>query len=303
MSLTKKTMIAFLKIEMLGMSGKDRRLTKQINTDLNTSQASGFYQKCKIDRGSVRQIIKTAESARAIHRSLTRPFGDDGSRLLPATRVKEYTTEMRSSKQDFESAIHDIEIRWPVIIANQHSRLQSSKTVIFIPEDYPFVVTDPAATGGYRILPGIDLMPHYKFAFKLKPTPNEGHIVIDLEAETIAEIKAQLKKDEIKNMADSKLELWRRIIEPVKNMAKICSNDQKVYKSLISNIEEELDILRDLNVNNDIDMTLVLEDIKAQLTGYTAGQIKDDKRLKAILGQKAQQLTDTMDKYVGNPPK
>jgi hypothetical protein len=301
MSLTEKTMVAYLKIEMLGMSGKDRRLTRAINADLNTSQDAGFYQKCKIDRASLHQIIRTAETARRVQKKLTRPFGDDGGRLIPSTRIKEYTNEMRGAKQDFESAVHDLEARWPAVIAKQYQRLSSSKTVMFVPADYPFVKSD--ANGGYVIDPYVDLTPHYQFKWKLKPTPSQNHIVIDLEAETIAEIKADLKKQETINLAESNKDLWKRILDPVKNMADICGNDKKVFKSLIVNIEEEIDILRDLNVTNDIDMTNALDDVKAQLTGYTPGQIRDDKKLKTDLGHKAQQLSDTLDKYVGTPPK
>ena len=300
MSLTKKTMIATLNIKMLGMAGKAWRLTRQIHADINATNDSGFYQKCKIDRASVSQIIKTTEHARAVHKRLTRPFSDNGDRLLPATRVNEYTREMRAAKQDFVNAVMDLEARWPAVIAKQHARMARSKKVMFVPSDYPYVKTD--GNGGYIIEPNVDLKKFYKFDFELKPSPDEGHIVIELENETIDEIKAHMKRRQRKNLEASKLELWKRLMEPVKNMADICSNDKKVFKSLIANIEKELDILKDLNVTNDIDMANVLNDVKAQLTGYTPGQIRDDKRLKTELGKKAGHLSDVMSAYMGNGP-
>jgi len=132
----------------------------------------------------------------------------------------------------------------------------------------------------------------------MRPTPDKGHIVIDLEAETINELKENLKEQEIKNMQESKVELWKRIIKPVQNMADICSNDKKVFKSLISNIKDEIVILGDLNVTNDIDMATILQEITTKLTTYTPGQIKNDKRLKTNLGKTAQDVTNTIDKYM-----
>ena len=92
-------------------------------------------------------------------------------------------------------------------------------------------------------------------------------------------------------MKDSKLELWRRLITPIENMAKICNEDKKVFKSLTTNLEKELDILADLNVTNDIDLTNALDEVRKTLTGFTPGQIRDDKKLKRDLGTKATALT------------
>lgn len=291
-------MVANLNIELLGMAGKDKLLTRTVNTNLATSQNAGYYQKCKIDRASVSAVVKAAESARKIHKRLTRPWSDNGDRLLPATRIKEYTDEMRAGKQDFESAILDLEHRWPMVIAKQKQRLASSVKSIFVPGDYPYVYDD--GNGGYTINPNIDLTKYYSFEWTLDPTPVEDNIIIELEAETIGELKANLKQREIDKLADSKLVLWKRIIEPVKNMADICSNDKKVFKSLIVNIVNEIEILHDLNITKDIDMTNMLKDIEAQLTTFTPGQIRNDKKLKDNLGKKATALSTTMDKYLGH---
>jgi hypothetical protein len=300
MSLTKKTMIARLTIEMLGMGGKDKRLTHSINMDLNANQEAGYYHKCKIDRASVSDIIKAAERARKVHRKLTRPFGDDKWRLLPTTRFNEYSKELRAAKVDFFNAVRDLELKWPAVVAKQQRRLQSSKKVMFIPGDYPFCVPD--GNGGFTVLPNVNLSKHYIFEFEIEPTPDKDNLIVDLEKETIDELKKEMQTFQEKKLADSKKDLWKRIFEPVKNMADICSNDKKVFKSLIKNIEKEISILRDLNVTNDIDMNQVLDDVEANLTGYTIGQIRDDKKLKSELGQKAEQISHTLDKYLDRAP-
>jgi flagellar basal body rod protein FlgC len=304
MSLVKKTMIAYLKIEMLGMASKDRVLTDDINkAHLQTSAKAGYYQKCKIDRSSVSKIISTTQHAREVHKTLTTTFGDDGWRLLPAVRIKEYTAKMHTAKMEFEAAVHDVEARWPVIIADQYKRLKSQKKVMFDPDDYPFVKKSKMSATGYVVQPNVNLMKHYKFDFELRPTPDQGHVVVDIEKQTILEIKENLKVQEQINLEKSKLELWRRLIEPVKNMADICGNDKKVFKSLVKNIEEEIKILKALNVTNDIDMTNAFEEVRQHLTGYTPGQIRDDKRLKKDLGKKAENLSNMMSSYMGGPQK
>jgi len=296
MSLSKKTMLARLQIDMLGMSKKDWQTTKTVNISLNTAYDAGYYQKCRIDRKDVSDIIRISEKARAIHRKLTRPFGEDHWRLLPASRVLEYTKEMRGIRQEFESAIIDLEITWPAIIAKQQKRLGP----LFKPEEYPFVEIDSNNPCGYIVdSVGINLSKYYKYDFKLRPTPDSGHIILDLEAETIEELKTKLNKENKKALEESKKELWKRLFEPVKNMADICSNDKRVFKTLIINIKDQLSILSDLNITNDIDLTNMIKDVKKTLTGYTSGQIKDDKNLKEKLGQQATALSDKMAGYMG----
>jgi len=289
-------MLARLQIDMLGMSKKDWQTTKTVNISLNTAYDAGYYQKCRIDRKDVKDIIRTSEKARAIHRRLTRPFGEDHWRLLPASRVLEYTKEMRGIRQEFESAITDLEATWPAIIAKQQKRLGP----LFKPEEYPFVGIDSNNPCGYIVdSVGINLSKFYKYDFKLRPTPDSGHIILDLEAETIEELKTKLNKENKKALEESKKELWKRLFEPVKNMADICSNDKRVFKTLIINIKDQLSILSDLNITNDIDLTNMIKDVKKTLTGYTSGQIKDDKNLKEKLGQQATALSDKMAGYMG----
>ncbi len=285
-------MIVKLSTQLLGTSGKDLEASNAVNTFLQTSLQSGYYKKCKIDTGSLRPLMIVVRQARDFHRTVTRPFGDDKWRMLPATKIKEYTQKMRGLKVDFKSEVSDLETTWPAIIAKQKVRLDSTKHVLFNPEDYPYVQSQ--APQSYIIVKPVDLSPYYSMDYELSPTPDEGHIIIDLEAETIQELKDKLNKTNQKKLEQSKLELWRRLIVPVKNMAKICTEDQTVHKSLTKNIEKELTILTDLNVTNDIDLTNAIKEIENQLTGYTPGQIRHDKSLKKDLGNKATALTDKL---------
>ena len=303
MSLTKKTMLVNLEITMLGTSGKDMSTTTVVNAHLQTSKNAGYYKKCKIDSDSIRPIKSAADAARKIHKDLTRPFSNDDWRLLPATRVLEYTTEIRNARQNFDFAVKDIEAIWPAVIKKQKIRLNSIKHDLFNPKDYPFVEADSTATDGYIILTPVDLSPYYTFNFEMRPTPDAGHFIIDLENETIQELKDALTLKNEQNMKDSKIELWRRLITPIENMAKICTEDKKVFKSLTANLEKELDILADLNVTNDIDLTNALDEVRKTLTGFTPGQIRDDKKLKRDLGTKATALTSKISQIsTGNKP-
>lgn len=299
--------MAYLKIKLLGMERNDHMLTGKVNKHLQTNVDAGVYRKCRLNRKDIGLIIKAAEGAREVHRDLTRPWGEDGWRMLPSTRVMEYTAEMRQGKAKFEKAILDIQRRWPAIIAKQEQRLGP----LFRFGDYPFVYSNPnyttpiapVASNTNAPLPYIvdsnpNLSKHYLYDYKMRPTPDTGHFILDLEQEIIDELKDQLTDENQKNMEASKLDLWRRLFEPVKNMADICSNDKKVFKTLTTNIEKQIDILKDLNVTNDVDLKTMLKEVRDHLTGFSVGQIRDNKRLKNELGDKAQKLSAKMAGYM-----
>jgi len=298
MSLTNKTMLSYLKIKLLGMEQNDHKISNQVNAHLQTQFNAGVYRKCRINRKDIKMVISAAEKARATHRDLTRPWAEDGWRMLPSTLVMKYTAEMRAGKAVFEKAIRDIENTWAIIVNKQELRLGP----LFKFTDYPYVYSrDNPAPGQkpYIVDKNPNLSKHYLYEYKMRPTPEAGHFILDLEQETIDELKLKLNDENAKNLASSKIELWKRLFEPVKNMADICSNDKKIFKTLISNVKKQLDLLKDLNVTDDADLNKMIADVKYHLTGFTPGQIRGDKRLKKQLGQTAHTLSTTMEGYMG----
>jgi hypothetical protein len=236
--------------------------------------------KIKIARQTINQVIHVAEKGRAVHKRLTAPFGDDGWRLIPSQSVLEYTQEMRDAKAEFQSEVVDIQNRWPQILNDEQTRLGPMFNISDYPDQY--AVPD-----------------HFFFDHEMRPVPNEGHIIIDIEAETLQEIKDNFVKNEERHLQKAMLDTWMKLLEPVRTMADICGNDKKVFKSVIANLESVVEIVPSLNLVDDKRLTDIVEDIKNNLLGVTVGQIRDDKKLKEDLGIEASKISDIMDNYMG----
>lgn len=290
MYLTKKAMLASLNIKLLGMSRVDFKATRDANIHLCTSIDSGKYQKCRIHRSDVRDILKVAEYARDKHRKLTTPF-DKIWNLLPSTLLLEYTAEMRDCKQKFNLARKDIENKWKIIVDKQAKRLGP----LFRYNEYPFVYKDVKNSSGYVVDTTVDLSPYYYFDHQLSTVPSKDHVIIDIENETLEEIKNEIEQREIEKLKINKLSILKRLIEPVQNIADICVNDKKVFESLVENLEQVIDVLTELNVANDADVATLIKETKDHLCGFTPGQIRNDKNLKRDLGNKAQMLSQKMN--------
>jgi len=297
MSLTQKAMLTSLNIKLFGMEKIDYIATRSSNQHLGTSNSAGKYKKTLVSRYDISEVLKITDNARTYHRKNTAPWDKD-YRLLPSARVMEYTNEMRDFKKKFEKAVKNIENKWDSIIYKQNQRLGP----IFRPSEYPFVTTDKNEKNGYKVDPNPDLSNYYHWDHEMTTIPSKEnlHLIIDLEKETIKEIEEQMEKKENEKVENVKSDIINRLIDPVKNMADICLNDKKVFPSLTKNIEKTVDILNDLNVTKDADIDKMLQEVSIQLTGFTSGQIRNDKRLKVDLGMKAKIISDKMGSYMGS---
>lgn len=278
--LTKKAMLAKVSFSIIGMRKKDTTATTKANNFLQTSQASGMYQKCRISRNNIIEVIRAKEKASALHRKLTTPFTKDGWGLIAADLVMGYSTDMGHYKQEFYAAVSDVHNRWPAIVADEQKRLGP----LFNQNEYP---------------PQNKVKDFFSFEHELKVVPDEGHVILDLENEFIEEIKSDIRKKNQENMRRSIKDMWQRLFKPVANMADICSNDKRVYGTLIEKIEDIVDILPALNIINDADLNDMSNEIKSKLLGHTIGQIRDDKQLKRDMGAQADAIAAKMRGYMG----
>jgi len=275
-SITEMAMIAELHIPMIGMTGKDSSATRKSNQHLGTTNTAGYYSKCKIRRKDIQALIDVAEEARKYRKKVTRPWGEKDMRIVPTKMILEYQAKMHQFKMDFEREVLELQRNWPEIITKQEARLGP----LYNPSDYPheWEVTE-----------------HFRFISNLMPIPNEEHIVLDIEQEIVDSLKTKLSKDNEKRMNESMRELFKRMYEPVAKMAEICSQDKKVFASLTGNIKEQIEVLSNLNITNDHEFTGLLIEIKDRLVGYTPDQIRQDPRLKTLLGEEAAYLAAKLE--------
>lgn len=293
MSLTKKAMLVTLNISIIGRQMVDKRATKDANIFLNTTQEAGRYTKCKIHDDDIRTILQKADSARKKHKFITRPWDEKKIRILPAVLIMDYIKEMGICKQDFENEIIDIQNNWLGIVLKQRQRLKDG---LFDINDYPDISKE--YNGQYRVNPDIDLSKYFRFKHDMYPMPDKDHLVLDLEKETLDELKTQMEKDTEQKLKESRTDLIKRLYAPVANMADILGNDKRIYKTLIPNIEEQIDLLPKLNIEDDPHINQLAAEIRNKLTGYTTGQLKEDDSLKEHMRHDSEEIKAKIETFL-----
>lgn len=284
LGLTKKGMLAYLNIKLIGMQRIDHQTSDNVNVNfLNASADAGRYFKCKIARSDLSDVIRAAMQAREIHARMTRPWGLRGWGLLPAKLAMDYTSDMRAAKSTFDSAVLDVQNRWQTILQNCQARLGS----LYDPGDYPDIMKVPDA---------------FHFDYKLRPIPDGSHFILDLEKETMDEIRQMVEDENKRNLQESKVKLIGRLIEPVEHMANILGNNKTLRETVLTKIESTVEIIKDLNIDDDQDLADAVADVENKLVGFTRGQIKDDPKLRQRLAHNAEVLADKFKQLANQLP-
>ena len=285
MSITNKTVLVTLKIEMLGIEERDRPLSDDVNLNYLNVANAGFYYKCKIDKRHFRDVRRAAHEARIYHRNVTVPW-DGFSRLLPASKTLEYTNSMSNFKIGFENAVNDLKMTWPAVMAEELLRLGPK---LHNPADYP---------------PQSELLNYFSFAHTINPVPDSNHLILDIEASVVKELKEALDKENGHRINDAKKNMYVRLLEPVAHMADICSNDKRVYDTMVKDIKNVTMLLTELSAANLGDEILAkqLSTVKEKLAAFTPGQIRNDPNLKAQLGKDAALIAKQLKANLGNAP-
>ena len=271
-----------LQINQLGLSKKDNAITDVAHDAYGINDArAGHYRKFMVDRTDILKISKTANTARSLHRVMTVPWGYDNYRLLPATLIQKYTRKIKQFKIEFDSHVSDLEVRWPSIINAAKLRLGPA----FDPNDYAMASEIPKA---------------YLFDIHFKPIPQDNHFVLEVEKETLKEMKDKLNQEQEDNLENAMANLWHRLYEVVERMAeRLDDKNPRIFKTLVTNIEELTSILPDLNLTGDPQLTDMCNDVKDKLCAYTAGQLKKDGRIRKQAASDAKDIQQRMDAIMG----
>jgi hypothetical protein len=280
-SLASRAVVARLSIKLMGLTERDERASKKVNDEfLHVRQDAGHYQKVRLDRKDIAELLSVVEKSRGYYREQTRPFGDDGVRLLPVTKVFEYTKEMGNLKRNFEEALDFTQKNWEAIIQKQADRLEH----LFDPKKYP---TAEAIKKKFRMEWSILPVPDWT------AQNDTSHVLLQIDEDLANDIREQVKEDQMRVLYESQDALWNRLLKVVNHVAvKYANPDTQVYRSSLVNIEKTMDIVKDLNFTDDPDIEAICREIDDTLLGWTALQVRKDPDLKLRLARRAEAICD-----------
>lgn len=258
--LTTHAMLVTLNIGQWTARKHDKSVTAEVDR-AHAAKDGGRYNKLLIDKAALDPIDQIVGASRQHHYKVTLAWGDNGDRLLAASLFMEFTQEMRRFRTEFEQRVRTLVNDYPRLVQEARKRLGT----MYDPNDYP-------ATS--------DISNRFYFNLEYSPVPTANDFRVDLSAEHVEAIKADIQRVEHERQDKAMREVFdrvRKIVGKIHEQTK--DEDRRIYDSALENARDLADLLPALNFTNNPQLTTVEADIRKLLV--PADRLRQDKRLRA----------------------
>ena len=291
--LTEKAMLALLSISCWGAKKKAKNVAQEAADKHGSKVDRVTAQKALVAKESLEKIKAIESEAREYHRTHTRPWLDEGSRILPAALFWEYSQKMTTLRQQYEREVSLFLIGYPVLIVEAEADLSG----LYDPNDY--TSPDKIAT---------------RFGFKtsVRPLPSGDDFRVQLGAEEEARIRAQINADLQEGVSVAMKDLWAQVHGAVSHMAtklrayKPADKDsgtkaEGIFRdSMVDNLREIVGLLPAMNIAGDAQLEALRLELEASLVVHDADTLRESDQLRESVATKAEDILAQMAGYIGS---
>lgn len=270
--LQESAMLVTLTISQWTARKHDKKVSNEVDTN-HGAKDGGRYNKLLIRKEALDPMSKIESAARLYLYKMTLAWGDNGERLLPANLFLEFGPQMQKFRTDFDHEVRNFVAEYPTLVQEARVRLGS----LYDPADYPVDVRD-------------------KFCFNppaVTPVPSANDFRVNLNAEFVDSIKADITERMEQRQKDSLKEVWGRVRKVVAKMVEQLGNDEgRIFDTVITNARDLIDILPALNLSNDPDLDAIATELQGILV--PPDRLRQDKRLRATTAAAADAILSRM---------
>jgi hypothetical protein len=283
----------------------DRAESEEVARRHNAGKKRARVNKSIVPTSELEEITQAIGRARRDHYFLTLPWTDDGWRVLPGATYMEHTDKMRDNESAFWAAVDRLVGRFEEIVRRQRENPDELGT-LFAVEDYPGMRGD---NGILRFAFPHELRDEFSFSTDVKPMPSADDFRVDISDSERERLKRQIADSVQASLRAATRDLWQRLYDVVSHMSKKLaeyngsSEDDKkpkLYKSMVGNIVELVDVLPKLNVAGDRELDRMAETARCSLIVDTE-DLRQSEAVRTDVARAAAEIAQRMAAYMGIP--
>jgi hypothetical protein len=286
--LSRKATLVAVDISQWTARKLDKRVTDKVNREHHAADDAGRYNKLLIEAKRLEAINSIVAKARRLHYTMTKPWCDEGVRILPNVLHEKFATEFRKLKRDFDEAADEFAAGYKGFVEERRKALNG----LFNANDYP-----PAET----------IREKFKLATKTFPVPEADDFRSDvLDADTVEDIKRELGETSNAVLADAMKHTAEQITTVVSHMAEKLKEYKKPGKSrsffsysLVDNVRELADLLPAFNLDNDPGLDAIAKRIKKELCVEDAETLRNDDNVRKSVAKSADDILKDVSSLLG----
>ena len=274
-----KSVLIQLSISLWSGRKLDKSITSVVN-NMYSATDSGRFNKLIIESVHYDNIVKIANTARAVHNELTLPWLSDGTRILPTALYFKYNERINAITQNFNQAVSLFLDNYPEIIEANKERLGN----LFKDTDYPEINK---------------LADKFRIETHVMPVPHEDDFRVDITNAELAQIKQALRHDSEEIMGNAVLSVVQRMKVLIERLYERLNDSGNKFKdSLVNNIADLIGVLPQLNVTNSPIIAELTSDLDSLIQGVCPKDLRKDKEVRETVCTKAAEIKDKMDVYI-----
>lgn len=271
-----KALLCRVTINQFNPIRKDKQITAEILNGKGATREAGKWIKNLIDPKALNPITQKAQEARIEHYRLTLPWSDEGIRILPCELYLKYAEKMRAIKKLFFQEVETFLKNYDSHVLNAQNNLKG----MFNPADYPTAEQIKRA---------------FAFDYNFLPIPCGNDFRVDLNNEEIEKIKAETEERVKSAESEAVKNLFRRLAEPIEKIAEKLKDADGIFRdSLLSNLEEILNLIPALNLTDDPNFDLLIKECREKITAYKPDQIREEKKIRETVTASAEEILERL---------
>lgn len=265
---------------------QDKKVNSEVAANHGTSTGVGRYHKDLLpDAKEHQDILKLRNAWRVWHYENTLPWGNDGSRVIRSAAFLDYTNEFREYKNKFEAACETFYAAYPTLVAEAEFKLNT----LFEAADYPAVQA---------------IKDRFNVRMTTYPLPNaeDFRIIEGIPPEEVERLRSEAVSGLEEQVTLAIKDLWSRlhtVVTAMQTRLEVGTDGKplKFHDTLVSNIEDLLAKVPQLNLTGDPAITTMTEEMQA-LIAFQPATLREDLTVRSDVARKAADLAKRMACFV-----
>jgi len=276
MSIQNEAILVTLVVKAWTARKKDRTATEEAINGLNAAADAGNFNKVLVPPEKLKPIQKAATRLRKEFYKRTVPWGENGQYIVSSSSYVDFCRAMSPLVDEFDNAADEFAQEYPLLAQEAAMRLQG----MYDPREYP----SPEQVRA-------------KFQVKLDvaPVPSSDHLLLNIEENALKELKGEVDGRIQENVKAVTKNLWGRLYQAVSHMAERLADEDAVFRNtLVTNIQELLDLLPALNVTKDEELEKMVREVREKLTVCEPDELRKDEIVRKDVARDAADIVSRM---------
>jgi hypothetical protein len=287
--LKRKTMLVSLNVSQWTARKLDKKITDETNRKYGATADAGRYNKLLIEAKRLAELTSLVSTARTLHYSMTKPWADEGPRVLPNMLYEKFAEAFRELKRKFDKAADEFARDYPQFVAERKAKLNG----LFNPADYPHPC---------------DIRSKFKLELKFLPFPDASDFRADLDDDVVADIRREIEETSRGVIDNAMQHTVRQIVETVGHMAEKLGEYKPgrkkdeprtfFFPSLVENVRQLAELLPAFNLTDDPKLTAITKRIVSELCAEDVATLRKNDEARVAVAKSADDIVKEVSKFL-----